>query len=147
MSYVDRFSVSLDTELLAAFDRHIADRGYSNRSEAIRDMIRELLVNTRLKRGDQPTLGILVAVHDPADTEVAKRLHRSLAAADDVYCGSFRISAGADGEASAIALRGPAEQVQRVANEIQALRGLKHVSLSAIPLECDPNPNEPADQV
>ena len=44
MPQVDRFSVSLDTELLAAFDHHIAGKGYANRSEAVRDMIRDLLL-------------------------------------------------------------------------------------------------------
>ncbi|MEK7732205.1 MAG: ribbon-helix-helix protein, CopG family, partial [Planctomycetota bacterium] len=51
---VDRFTVSLDTELLAAFDHHIAAKGYENRSEAIRDLIRDLLTATQLQKGGEP---------------------------------------------------------------------------------------------
>lgn len=134
MAYVDRFSVSLDTELLAAFDRHIADRGYSNRSEAIRDMIRELLVSARLQHGDEPALGILVAVCDRREAEAPKRLNACLTAEADLYCGSFHIPAAEGREALAIGLRGPAERIQKVANQIQSKRGVTHVHLTAIPL-------------
>ena len=58
MPQVDRFSVSLDTELLAAFDHHIAGKGYVNRSEAVRDMIRDMLLAGRLPEGDDPVLAV-----------------------------------------------------------------------------------------
>ena len=51
---VDRFTVSLDTELLAAFDHHIASLGYENRSEAIRDLIRDELISEKKCGGDGP---------------------------------------------------------------------------------------------
>ena len=61
MAQIDRFSVSLDAELLAAFDRHIAAKGYDNRSEAIRDLIRDLLITSRLKEGNDDVSAILTA--------------------------------------------------------------------------------------
>ncbi len=134
MPYVDRFSVSLDTELLAAFDRHIADRGYSNRSEAIRDMIRELLVAAKLHHGDEPALGILVAVCDQREAEAPKRLRAHLGAQGDLYCGSFHIPATQDREALAIGVRGPVQRIQSIADQIQSMRGVTHVHLTAIPL-------------
>ena len=134
MAYVDRFTVSLDTELLAAFDKHIADRGYSNRSEAIRDLIRELLVNARLQHGEEPALGVLVAVCDRREGEAPKRLHACLSAEADLYCGSFHLPATQDREALAIGLRGPAKRIQNLANQIQSKRGVTQVHLSTIPI-------------
>ena len=49
---LDRFGVSMEESLLKRFDRHCEEKGYSNRSEAIRDMIRDQLVEQELQRGE-----------------------------------------------------------------------------------------------
>ena len=79
MPQVDRFSVSLDTELLAAFDRHIAAKGYENRSEAIRDLIRDLLINSRVLQGEEQVAAVLTVVCDHEAGEAAGRLRACLA--------------------------------------------------------------------
>jgi len=135
MPQVDRFSVSLDTELLAAFDRHIADRGYVNRSEAVRDMIRDLLVSNRLQRGDQAIAAVLSIVCDHQEGETFKRLRSSLVARRELVSGSLSIPIDQHRDILAIGLKGPAVDVQNLANEIQAMRGVTHGRLSAVPPE------------
>lgn len=134
MAQVDRFSVSLDTELLAAFDRHIAQKGYENRSEAVRDLIRDLLVADRLPRGDEPIAALLTVVVDHRESETAARLRAHLASRAAVVQSAMQTGVDADRDRYAIALRGPAEQVQTLANEIQAMRGVTHGHFSAVPL-------------
>ena len=134
MPYVDRFSVSLDTELLAAFDRHIADRGYENRSEAIRDMIRDLLVTTRLQHGNAPAVAILVVVCDHRQTEAPKRLRACLASNVDVVLGSLQIPIDEHRDVWAIGLKGSADRVQAVGNEIRSGRGVAYGHLLTIPV-------------
>jgi CopG family transcriptional regulator, nickel-responsive regulator len=51
MGRVVRFGVSLDADLLGKFDAHNRGRGYDNRSEAIRDLVRECLVEDEWKKG------------------------------------------------------------------------------------------------
>lgn len=135
MPQIDRFSVSLDTELLAAFDRHIASKGYENRSEAIRDMIRDLLITSRVRRGDEEVSAILTLTCDQRAGETAKRLRGLLTAHPDVVNGSLHLPIDQHRESLAIALRGPVGQVQALANEIQALRGITHGHLSAVPTD------------
>jgi CopG family nickel-responsive transcriptional regulator len=135
MPQVDRFSVSLDTELLAAFDRHIADWGYVNRSEAIRDMIRDLLVSNRLQRGDETIAAVLSVVCDHQESETSKRLRSSLVAQRELVAGSLSIPIDQHRDILAIGLTGCAGDVQNLANEIQAMRGVTHGRLSAVPLE------------
>ena len=135
MLHIDRFSVSLDTELLAAFDRHIASKGYQNRSEAIRDMIRDLLVTSRRLEGDEPITAILTTVCDHHVGESAARLRACLAAHADIVLGSVYVNVDDHRDALAITLKGPAEMVQTVANEVQAMRGTMHGHLSVIPAE------------
>ena len=135
MAQVDRFSVSLDTELLAAFDRHIAQKGYENRSEAVRDMIRDLLIAGRPPRGDEPVAALLTVVVDHRESETAARLRSHLASRAEVVQSAMQTGVDADRDRYAIALRGPAEQVQTLANEIQAMRGVTHGHFSAVPLD------------
>lgn len=135
MPQVDRFSVSLDTELLAAFDRHIADWGYVNRSEAIRDMIRDLLVSNRLQRGDHAIAAVLSVECDHQEGETFKRLRSSLVTRRELVAGSLSIPIDEHRDILAIGLKGPAGDVQNLANEIQAMRGVTHGRLCAVPLE------------
>ena len=135
MPHVDRFGVSLDTELLAAFDRHIASKGYQNRSEAIRDMIRDLLVTSRRLEGDEPITAILTIVCDHGIGESAARLRACLAAHTAVALGSIHMNIDEHRDGVAITLRGPADRVQTLADQIQAMRGIMHGHLSVIPAE------------
>lgn len=134
MSQVDRFTVSLDTELLAAFDRHIADRGYENRSEAIRDLIRDLLVTSRLQGGDEPVTAVLTLICDHRTANAPKRLRTCLAANTDLVCGSLHVPVNEHCDSLAIGLKGPADKVQALANQMQAMRGVTHGHLSAVPV-------------
>lgn len=134
MSQVDRFTVSLDTELLAAFDRHISDKGYNNRSEAIRDLIRDLLIDTKLQKEDQPVSAVLTVVCDHETTDLAKRLRDLLGEADALVRASmnFRIDHQRDG--LIIALHGSTGQVQKLSNQIQSMRGVTQGNLALIPV-------------
>ena len=134
MPHVDRFSVSLDTELLAAFDRHLLAHGYENRSEAVRDMIRDLLVSSRLEQGDEPVVGILSAVCDYRMVGTAKRIRSRLLTEADVVLGSLHLALDEHREAWVITLKGPVDRIQGLANDIQALRGTSLGHLSMVPL-------------
>ena len=72
---MDRFTISLDEDLAAAFDRHIKQRGYATRSEAVRDILRDLLQRRDLS-GDNN--GFCVAslsyVYNHHERQLAERL-------------------------------------------------------------------------
>jgi len=133
MGQVDRFSVSLDTELLAAFDRHIATHGYENRSEAVRDMIRDLLVSDRLRREDEPIILVIAFLLDLDAAESIRRVAEVMAThADVVTSASHFPLEGALGVV--MALRGPSGKAHAVAGELQSLRGVMHARLSVLPV-------------
>ncbi len=134
MPQVDRFSVSLDTELLAAFDRHIAARGYENRSEAVRDMIRDLLVSSRLRRGDEQVVATLTVACDHRVGEASQRLRSHVGAHADLTVGSLHLPLDRDRDLVALGLRGPAGRVQALADQIQATRGITHGHLAVVPV-------------
>ena len=73
MSKLIRFGVSLESDLLNKFDRYLSDKGYSNRSEAIRDLIRDALVKRAWIEGRQ-TAGSITLVYDHHRRELVKKL-------------------------------------------------------------------------
>lgn len=133
MPHIDRFSVSLDTELLAAFDTHIAARGYGNRSEAVRDMIRDLLVGSRLSANDEVVAAVLTAVCDHRETELANRLNDCLSKSDGLVVGRWHVPIDANRDRIALCMKGPADRVRSLSDRIQAMRGITHGHLSSVP--------------
>ena len=74
MAGITRFGVSLDERLLAKFDRLIGGKGYANRSEAIRDLIRDSLVREQWELADTDAVGTLTLVYDHETRELEERL-------------------------------------------------------------------------
>ena len=74
MGKLTRFGVSLDEELLEPFDALCAVKGYSNRSEAIRDLIRKALVAEEWQQADGQGAGTLTLVYDHHKNDLARRL-------------------------------------------------------------------------
>jgi CopG family nickel-responsive transcriptional regulator len=133
MSQIDRFSVSLDVELLAAFDHHIAARGYENRSEAVRDLIRDLLLTNRTQNSEEEVAAMLTAVCDHRAADSASRLRAGLLESKALVGGTMHLPLDDHRDLYAISLRGAGQRVQALANQIQAMRGITHGHLSIIP--------------
>jgi Arc/MetJ-type ribon-helix-helix transcriptional regulator len=70
---ITRFGVSIPNRLLVRFDEHIAVKGYANRSEALRDLIRDYLVE-REWEADEETVGTVTLVYDHHVRELADAL-------------------------------------------------------------------------
>ena len=74
MEKVIRFGVSINPKLLERFDNIIKEKGYTNRSEAIRDLIRDFLVAEEWKTSDEETVGTLTIVYDHEIRGVSDKL-------------------------------------------------------------------------
>jgi CopG family transcriptional regulator, nickel-responsive regulator len=75
MSKISRFGVSIDSKLLTSFDQLISEKGYTNRSEALRDLIREYIVETEWKEeSDLETMGVVTLVYNHELRELADKL-------------------------------------------------------------------------
>jgi CopG family nickel-responsive transcriptional regulator len=74
MSELIRFGVSMDSRLLSRFDDLIAEKGYSNRSEAIRDLIRDELVEQSWEEEEGETVGTITLVYDHEMHDLTEKL-------------------------------------------------------------------------
>ena len=140
MAYLDRFGVSMDTELLAAFDRYLAGQGYANRSEALRDLVRVQLTSSQVRSGDAPVAGVLTLLCSPEEADAAGRIRACLTEHAELVAGSLHLPLKGGQELQVLVLRGPGEAVELVTHRLQALRGVTHAQLSLIPLEASELP-------
>jgi len=133
MSELVRFGVSLDKELLERFDALIRVRQYSNRSEAIRDLMREALVREEWEN-DEEIVGTLTLVYDHHRRELGDRLTSIQHDHHELILSTLHVHLDHDNCLEVIAVRGRAAQVQQIADALLAVRGVKHGRLTATTL-------------
>jgi CopG family nickel-responsive transcriptional regulator len=130
MSDLTRFSVSIDTDLFERFGRMAKRHGYENRSEALRDLIRDGLVRDEWK-DDQEIVGTITLVYDHHKRDLANRLTQIQHDTHDAILASMHVHLDHDNCLEVIAIKGRANQVQRIADQLIGTRGVKHGKLSA----------------
>jgi CopG family nickel-responsive transcriptional regulator len=130
MPHVVRFSASLDADLLERFDQATGRRGYSNRSEALRDLIRDALVREEWQ-GDAEIVGTVTLVYDHHTRELADRLTRTQHDHHDIILSAMHVHLDHDNCLEVIAVQGRASVVQSVADALVGTRGVKHGKLTA----------------
>jgi CopG family nickel-responsive transcriptional regulator len=124
-----RFGISLDRELIEAFDRHIKAQGYQSRSEALRDLIREeLLQKTRLEGG--LVAGAIVMTYDHHKRELVNRLIDIQHDFHDLIISTQHVHLDHENCLEVIAVKGNAPQIEQLSSALKVLVGVKHLSLS-----------------
>lgn len=129
MSELIRFGVSIDHELLEQFDRQIERKGYTNRSEAIRDLIRNNLV-TEEWATDQEIVGTITIVYDHHTPD----LNRHMTHIQHSFTGEIKsvlhIHMDHHNCLEVLVVQGQGHQVQSLADQLISLRGIKHGKLT-----------------
>ncbi|NEX18979.1 nickel-responsive transcriptional regulator NikR [Thiorhodococcus mannitoliphagus] len=124
-----RFSVSLPGNLLDELDRRVTSRGYASRSELVRDMIRERLVEDAWQAGDE-VAGVLVIIFDHHQRELTQKLidvqHRQEV---HVLC-STHVHLDHDNCLETIILQGHPPEIEHIVAEIGGLKGVKFAKLT-----------------
>ncbi|MBN2352932.1 MAG: nickel-responsive transcriptional regulator NikR [Spirochaetales bacterium] len=125
-SDLERFSVTIDRELLAAFDRSIAEKGYATRSAAVSDLVREALIEREVANPDAPAAGAVVMVYDHRRRRLAGELTGRQHRTHHDVIASLHVHLDEGTCLEIIALRGTAGRIRRVADELLSLKGVKH---------------------
>ena len=124
MSQLSRTGVSLEEELLEKFDRLIAKRGYANRSEAIRDLIRESLL-TETVDSNKPVVGTLTLVYDHHVPNLSQRLTAIQHSAGAAILAATHVHLDHHSCLEVIVLKGRSNAIQKIADQILAMRGVE----------------------
>jgi len=121
-----RFGVAVEEALLARFDGLLSSRGYANRSEAIRDLIRDALVQRDWQSGSAESAGAVVLVYDHHQREVQARLTELQHQAHDRIISTMHAHLDHDNCIEVVLLRGKPRELERIGNRLIATRGVKH---------------------
>src|SRR4051794_13483760 len=126
MNELSRVSISLENALLEAFDKHIAGKGYENRSEAIRDLIRDRLIREEAKHRDGEQVAVLTMVYDHHARELAAKLIDKQHHHHDLVVSTLHVHLGERHCLEVSILRGPGGEVTHLGDELLATRGVLH---------------------
>jgi CopG family nickel-responsive transcriptional regulator len=129
MSEVVRFSVSLEGELLEAFDRYCKEGKLATRSEAIRQLLREKLTTVAWMTDAADVAASLTLVYDHHHTRLTDRMLELQHAHADRVVATMHVHLNHDLCMEMIALRGPAAELQHLASELSGLKGIHQAQL------------------
>jgi len=123
---IRRFGVSLETELLDDFDALVESRGYGNRSEAIRDLIRAALVERDWESGTVEAAGAVVLVYDHRRRDLQARLTELQHSSHEHILATMHAHLDHDNCIEVVLLRGAAAEIKAIGERLIATRGVKH---------------------
>jgi CopG family nickel-responsive transcriptional regulator len=132
---MQRVTITLDDDLNTAFERFRAEHGYANRSEAIRDLIRERLQSERLQR--EPTgqcVASLSYVYNHHERELACRLTQAHHQHHDLAVSTLHVHLDHDHCLEVVVLRGNTDRVRAFADAVIAQPGVRYGRLAVLPV-------------
>ena len=130
MSELSRIGVAIDSDLLAKFDSLIQDRGYTNRSEAFRDLIREELVQKIWEKPDQQVVGTVTLIYDHHVRMLSEKLTGIQHDFHHNILSTLHVHLDHDNCLEVLIVKGKAAAVQKVADALISTKGVKHGKLT-----------------
>ena len=133
---MERITISLDSALAKKFDDFISEHGYTNRSEAMRDLIRQRLETEQLEETKSGfCVGTLSYVYNHHEMELASRITDAHHHHHELNLSSMHVHLDHDHCLEVAIMRGPIDEVREFANEVMAERGVRHGKLNMVPID------------
>ena len=116
----------MEEDLLQAFDLSIGGQGYQNRSEAIRDLIRDHLIQKKVGKGDEEVVGVISLLYDHRTHHLSDVLADMQHKASVMVNASLHIHLDAHNCLEVVVVRGSASKVHEVAGQLIATKGVQN---------------------
>lgn len=130
MNNIVRFGVSIDEKLLSRFDVMISGKGYVNRSEAIRDLIRDMIVSEDIANPESESIGTLTLVYSHDVHELSEKLNDIQHHNHQIIVSATHIHLDEHNCLEVLILRGKARDVQTIADKLLAIKNVRHGKLT-----------------
>jgi CopG family nickel-responsive transcriptional regulator len=135
---MERLTISLNEDLAKQFDELIGQKGYQNRSEAVRDMLRHELESSRLQRQEAPyCVASLSYVYSHHARDLTERLTDLQHPHHHLVLSSMHVHLDHDNCLETVILRGATAEVSKFANELMAVREVRHGKVNVVPVDMD----------
>lgn len=127
---LSRFSIAMDEDLLARFDALVEQRGLGvNRSEAVRDLVRDALVESAWEDSTGEIVGTVTMVFDHHASDLAEKLDGVQHAHHDKIVSAMHVHLDAHNCLEVIVVRGASHDVRAIADSLLGTKGVKHGKL------------------
>ena len=131
-----RLTISVDDDLADTFDALVGAKGYKNRSEAFRDLLRDELDRRRLQLGNAKyCVGVLSYVYNHHERELPQRLIAMQHGHHEVTVATLHAHLDHENCIESVILRGPTDAVVAFAQSVIAEKGIRHGEFRPIPVE------------
>ncbi|MBS4008629.1 MAG: nickel-responsive transcriptional regulator NikR [Clostridium sp.] len=130
MTELVRFGVSMNEQLLKMFDKKIVARGYANRSEAVRDLIRNRLVEMEWEDENQEVAGTITLVYDHHVRGLSHLLTELQHNWHELFLTTTHVHLDHHNCLEVLVIKGPAGKVREVADRLVGVKGVKHGQLT-----------------
>ncbi len=129
MGDTTRFGVSVPSDLMEKFDRKIEEKMYTNRSEAIRDLIRGFLVEEKWKESDEEVYGSLTLIYDHERKGIADKLTELQHQDHTHIVSTMHIHLDKHNCMETMAIKGKPQDIRKIADKLKSTKGVKHGKL------------------
>jgi len=126
MGELSRIGIAIDSDLLGRFDRSIARKGYTNRSEAFRDLIRDRLVGERTAEPAATVVGTVTLIYDHHAHGVGEKLTEIQHEHHQLIVSTSHAHLDHDSCLEVLIVHGRASQVEQLADRLIGLKGVQH---------------------
>lgn len=126
MGVLSRIGIALDSDLLKRFDRSIRRRGYTNRSEAFRDLIRDRLVTEQTAAPDATVVGTVTLIYDHHTSGITEKLTEAQHEHHDLVVSTSHAHLDHNSCLEVLIVHGKSAQVAQFADHLIGLKGVQH---------------------
>jgi CopG family nickel-responsive transcriptional regulator len=126
MAELSRIGVAIDSNLLARFDRFITKQGYTNRSEAFRDLIRDRLVNAAVETPEAPVVGTITLIYDHHSRLLPEKLTELQHVHHGLIISTTHVHLDHSTCLEVLVVKGGSKQVQKLADLLVGTKGVQH---------------------
>lgn len=130
MSETIRFGVSIDSQLLDSFDKTIVAKKYATRSEAIRDLIRDYLVELDWKTEDKEVVGTVTLVYNHETRDLTAKLAQLQHRLHPLIISTLHVHLDQHNCLEVLVVKGKSNDIQEVADQLIGAKGVKHGKLT-----------------
>jgi CopG family transcriptional regulator, nickel-responsive regulator len=126
MAELTRTGIAMDSELLARFDRFILKQGYTNRSEAFRDLVRDRLISAAVEDPEVSVVGSITLIYDHHSRLLPDKLTKLQHDHHNLVIATTHAHLDHDTCLEVIVVRGKSRQVQKLADLLIGTKGVHH---------------------
>jgi len=130
MSKLSRIGIAVNSDLLERFDAFIGAQGYTNRSEAFRDLIRDRLIRRSVQSPHEEVVGTITLVYDHHVRLLPEKLTELQHEHQNTIISSLHVHLDHDNCLEVLVVRGKSNEVHRLANLLISTRVVKHGQLT-----------------